>query len=163
MYLSCILPWFCMCKINVWISIGLWYSSVYYTFYKIFFGLLISVLFSVLYPLCSFFLQVIISHILFSNRVKTKTSAKYGLESQPRLVDIIAAVPQQYRRALVPKLKAKPIRTASGVCSPHSLDFIFTGIWDFILNAEWLYPVKIICQLSKEWSKFRLLDEIICL
>lgn len=52
-------------------------------------------------------------------RVKTKTSAKYGLEAQPRLVDIIAAVPPQYRRALVPKLKAKPIRTASGVCSPQ--------------------------------------------
>lgn len=52
---------------------------------------------------------------LFPNRVKTKTSAKYGLEAQPRLVDIIAAVPPQYRRVLVPKLKAKPIRTASGV------------------------------------------------
>uniref|UniRef100_A0A3B5B0K9 Elongator complex protein 3 n=1 Tax=Stegastes partitus TaxID=144197 RepID=A0A3B5B0K9_9TELE len=56
------------------------------------------------------------------NKVKTKTSAKYGLEAQPRLVDIIAAVPPQYRRALVPKLKAKPIRTASGVRNPH---FIF--------------------------------------
>lgn len=56
---------------------------------------------------------------LFSNRVKTKTSAKYGLEAQPRLVDIIAAVPPQYRRALVPKLKAKPIRTASGVRRTH--------------------------------------------
>lgn len=54
---------------------------------------------------------------LFLRRVKTKTSAKYGLEAQPRLVDIIAAVPPQYRRALVPKLKAKPIRTASGVCT----------------------------------------------
>ncbi|XP_060908586.1 elongator complex protein 3 isoform X2 [Labrus mixtus] len=59
------------------------------------------------------------------NKVKTKTSAKYGLEAQPRLVDIIAAVPPQYRRALVPKLKAKPIRTASGIavvavmCKPH--------------------------------------------
>lgn len=50
--------------------------------------------------------------------MKTKTSAKYGLEAQPRLVDIIAAVPQHYRRALVPKLKAKPIRTASGVSRP---------------------------------------------
>ncbi|XP_053301923.1 elongator complex protein 3 [Pleuronectes platessa] len=68
------------------------------------------------------------------NKVKTKTSAKYGLESQPRLVDIIAAVPQQYRRALVPKLKAKPIRTASGIavvavmCKPHRCPHIsFTG------------------------------------
>ncbi|PWA27568.1 hypothetical protein CCH79_00000260 [Gambusia affinis] len=68
------------------------------------------------------------------NKVKTKTSAKYGLEAQPRLVDIIAAVPPQYRRVLVPKLKAKPIRTASGIavvavmCKPHRCPHIsFTG------------------------------------
>nr|XP_020472655.1 elongator complex protein 3 [Monopterus albus] len=68
------------------------------------------------------------------NKVKTKTSAKYGLEAQPRLVDIIAAVPPQYRRALLPKLKAKPIRTASGIavvavmCKPHRCPHIsFTG------------------------------------
>lgn len=52
---------------------------------------------------------------IFAFRLKTKTSAKYGLSAQPRLVDIIAAVPPQHRKALVPKLKAKPIRTASGV------------------------------------------------
>ncbi|TSN30229.1 Elongator complex protein 3 [Bagarius yarrelli] len=68
------------------------------------------------------------------NKLKTKTSAKYGLSAQPRLVDIIAAVPPQYRRALVPKLKAKPIRTASGIavvavmCKPHRCPHIsFTG------------------------------------
>ncbi|XP_015254566.1 PREDICTED: elongator complex protein 3 [Cyprinodon variegatus] len=65
------------------------------------------------------------------NKVKTKTSAKYGLEAQPRLVDIIAAVPPQYRRILVPKLKAKPIRTASGLKQlGHSVDkveFIVMG------------------------------------
>lgn len=49
------------------------------------------------------------------NKIKTRISSKYGLESQPRLVDIIAAVPQQHRKILIPKLKAKPIRTASGV------------------------------------------------
>ncbi|KAJ8306618.1 hypothetical protein KUTeg_017163 [Tegillarca granosa] len=59
------------------------------------------------------------------NRVKSTVSSKYGLPSQPRLVDIIAAVPQQYKKVLVPKLKAKPIRTASGIavvavmCKPH--------------------------------------------
>jgi elongator complex protein 3 len=47
--------------------------------------------------------------------MKTKTAAKYGLASQPRLVDIIAAVPPHYRKILIPKLKAKPVRTASGV------------------------------------------------
>uniref|UniRef100_A0A8C2PGI6 Elongator complex protein 3 n=1 Tax=Capra hircus TaxID=9925 RepID=A0A8C2PGI6_CAPHI len=50
------------------------------------------------------------------NKVKTRTAAKYGLSAQPRLVDIIAAVPPQHRKVLVPKLKAKPIRTASGYC-----------------------------------------------
>ncbi|XP_015273913.1 PREDICTED: elongator complex protein 3 [Gekko japonicus] len=68
------------------------------------------------------------------NKIKTKTAAKYGLSAQPRLVDIIAAVPPQYRRMLVPKLKAKPIRTASGIavvavmCKPHRCPHInFTG------------------------------------
>ncbi|XP_077991162.1 elongator complex protein 3 [Glandiceps talaboti] len=59
------------------------------------------------------------------NRVKTKTASKYGLPNQPRLVDIIAAVPTAYKKALLPKLKAKPVRTASGIavvavmCKPH--------------------------------------------
>lgn len=68
------------------------------------------------------------------SRVKTKTSAKYGLSAQPRLVDIIAAVPSHYRRALVPKLKAKPIRTASGVRRPSTClvwfaDTLFKMCW----------------------------------
>ncbi|NWX90225.1 ELP3 protein, partial [Nothoprocta ornata] len=68
------------------------------------------------------------------NKLKTKASAKYGLSAQPRLVDIIAAVPPQYRKVLVPKLKAKPIRTASGIavvavmCKPHRCPHVnFTG------------------------------------
>ena len=69
------------------------------------------------------------------NKVKSQISSKYGLASSPKLVDIIAAVPSNYRKILVPKLKAKPIRTASGVsiyfqafisncrCFPKSLIF----------------------------------------
>lgn len=59
------------------------------------------------------------------NGVKTRASKKYKLSSQPRLMDIIAAIPDQYRRYLVPRLKAKPVRTASGIavvavmCKPH--------------------------------------------
>ena len=49
------------------------------------------------------------------NRMKTRLSAKYGLETSPRLVDIIAAVPHEHKKTLLPKLKAKPVRTASGV------------------------------------------------
>ena len=44
------------------------------------------------------------------NKVKSQISAKYGLPSSPKLVDIIAAVPLDYRKILVPKLKAKPRR-----------------------------------------------------
>lgn len=59
------------------------------------------------------------------NKLKTRISSKYGLDSSPKLVDIIAAVPSHERHILLPKLKAKPIRTASGIaivavmCKPH--------------------------------------------
>ena len=44
------------------------------------------------------------------NKMKMAISRKYCTERQPKLVDIIAAVPQQYKKTLVPKLKAKPVR-----------------------------------------------------
>ncbi|XP_022224425.2 elongator complex protein 3 [Drosophila obscura] len=59
------------------------------------------------------------------NRMKSLIASKYGLDSSPRLVDIIAAVPQDAKKILLPKLRAKPIRTASGIavvavmCKPH--------------------------------------------
>lgn len=59
------------------------------------------------------------------NGIKNKISAKYCLETSPRLVDIISAVPLEYKKVLIPKLKAKPVRTASGIavvavmCKPH--------------------------------------------
>ncbi|XP_043476926.1 elongator complex protein 3 [Leptopilina heterotoma] len=59
------------------------------------------------------------------NKLKARISSKYGLDSSPRLVEIIAAVPADYKKILLPKLKAKPVRTASGIavvavmCKPH--------------------------------------------
>lgn len=58
------------------------------------------------------------------NALKNKVASKYGLSSSPRLVDIIAAVPQDYKKVLVPKLMAKPIRTASGVKRPQIAPFL---------------------------------------
>jgi elongator complex protein 3 len=49
------------------------------------------------------------------NILRTKISKKYGYGGVPRLVDIISAIPDEYKKALLPKLKARPIRTASGV------------------------------------------------
>ena len=68
------------------------------------------------------------------SRLKSQVASKHGLSTQPRLVDIIAAVPPAYKKALLPKLKAKPVRTASGIavvavmCKPHRCPHItFTG------------------------------------
>ncbi|ORX97648.1 elongator complex protein 3 [Basidiobolus meristosporus CBS 931.73] len=59
------------------------------------------------------------------NGLKTNISRKNKLANQPKLVDIIAAIPEQYKKILLPKLRAKPIRSASGIavvalmCKPH--------------------------------------------
>ncbi|ORZ34809.1 hypothetical protein BCR44DRAFT_115646 [Catenaria anguillulae PL171] len=59
------------------------------------------------------------------NGLRAKWSKKYKLAGQPRLVDILAAIPHEHRPLLVPRLRAKPVRTASGVavvavmCKPH--------------------------------------------
>jgi elongator complex protein 3 len=48
-------------------------------------------------------------------RVKSEIARRNGLSSQPKSIDIIAAIPDDYKKELIPKLKAKPIRTASGI------------------------------------------------
>lgn len=49
------------------------------------------------------------------NSVRAKVSKRYKLKVMPRLVDIISAVPENVKELLLPKLRAKPVRTASGV------------------------------------------------
>jgi elongator complex protein 3 len=49
------------------------------------------------------------------NEIRSKISKKFAFGGVPRLVDIISAIPDDYKKALLPKLKARPIRTASGV------------------------------------------------
>ncbi|KAJ2718762.1 Elongator subunit [Coemansia sp. Benny D115] len=68
------------------------------------------------------------------NALKAKYSRINQLSSQPRLVDIIAAIPDQHKKELLPRLKAKPVRTASGIavvavmCKPHRCPHItYTG------------------------------------
>lgn len=57
--------------------------------------------------------------------LKSRVAAKHRLASQPKLVDIIAAIPEAHRAALLPYVRAKPVRTASGIavvavmCKPH--------------------------------------------
>jgi elongator complex protein 3 len=48
-------------------------------------------------------------------KMRQVMAAKYGLSSHPKLMELIAAIPEDYREKLTPFLRAKPVRTASGV------------------------------------------------
>lgn len=59
------------------------------------------------------------------NSLRGQMAKKHRLSTQPPLTAIIAAVPEQYKKYILPKLIAKPVRTASGIavvavmCKPH--------------------------------------------
>ncbi|DBA76836.1 hypothetical protein WJX79_009827 [Trebouxia sp. C0005] len=66
------------------------------------------------------------------NNVKREASLRYCLAKAPKLVDVIAAVPEEHRATLLPQLRAKPVRTASGIAvvavmsKPHRCPHIAT-------------------------------------
>jgi elongator complex protein 3 len=49
------------------------------------------------------------------NELRNKYAKKYKLRGVPRLVDILSAVPVEWQDRLRGALRAKPVRTASGV------------------------------------------------
>jgi elongator complex protein 3 len=59
------------------------------------------------------------------NSLRGQMAKKHRLSTQPPLTAIIAAVPENYKKYILPKLIAKPVRTASGIavvavmCKPH--------------------------------------------
>lgn len=68
------------------------------------------------------------------NSLRGQMAKKHRLTSQPPLTAIIAAVPEHYKKYILPKLTAKPVRTASGIavvavmCKPHRCPHIaYTG------------------------------------
>ncbi|KAI1907003.1 Elongator subunit [Ophidiomyces ophidiicola] len=68
------------------------------------------------------------------NKLRGQISKKHSLSTQPSLTAIIAAVPEHYKKYILPKLIAKPIRTSSGIavvavmCKPHRCPHIaYTG------------------------------------
>ena len=68
------------------------------------------------------------------NSLRGQMAKKYRLSNQPPLTAIIAAVPEHYKKYILPKLIAKPIRTSSGIavvavmCKPHRCPHIaYTG------------------------------------
>ena len=68
------------------------------------------------------------------NSLRGQIAKKHRLSNQPPLTAIIAAVPEHYKKYILPKLIAKPIRTSSGIavvavmCKPHRCPHIaYTG------------------------------------
>ena len=59
------------------------------------------------------------------NSLRLKYAKKYNLSAIPRLTDVLSAVPEEWKDRLRGWLRAKPVRTASGVavvavmCKPH--------------------------------------------
>ncbi|PWN28409.1 histone acetyltransferase ELP3 [Jaminaea rosea] len=59
------------------------------------------------------------------SELRKKACRKHKHKGVPRLTDIIASIPEAYRPLLLPALRAKPIRSASGIavvavmCKPH--------------------------------------------
>mmetsp|Transcript_10783 Transcript_10783/g.15207 ORF Transcript_10783/g.15207 Transcript_10783/m.15207 type:complete len:565 (+) Transcript_10783:141-1835(+) len=49
------------------------------------------------------------------SKLKSEAARKYKLQGIPRLSDILSSLPQSHRKQLLPFLKSKPVRTASGV------------------------------------------------
>jgi elongator complex protein 3 len=66
------------------------------------------------------------------NALKAAACRRYGLSRAPKLVEMIAALPDGERATVLPKLKAKPVRTASGIAvvavmsKPHRCPHIAT-------------------------------------
>jgi elongator complex protein 3 len=48
-------------------------------------------------------------------KLKNKVSQKYKLSKMPKIVDVLAALPESHKAKLTPFLKGKPVRTASGI------------------------------------------------
>lgn len=48
-------------------------------------------------------------------KLKIAVSAKHKMQRMPKIVDILSALPDSHKDLLAPFLKAKPVRTASGV------------------------------------------------
>ncbi|KAH9331374.1 hypothetical protein KI387_003482 [Taxus chinensis] len=66
------------------------------------------------------------------NALKASACRRYGLSRAPKLVEMIAALPENDREMVLPKLRAKPVRTASGIAvvavmsKPHRCPHIAT-------------------------------------
>eukprot|EP00735_Rhodelphis_limneticus_P009376 TRINITY_DN271_c0_g1::TRINITY_DN271_c0_g1_i1::g.1731::m.1731 TRINITY_DN271_c0_g1::TRINITY_DN271_c0_g1_i1::g.1731 ORF type:complete len:561 (-),score=95.73,sp/Q5HZM6/ELP3_XENLA/75.36/0.0,Radical_SAM/PF04055.16/9.9e-15,Radical_SAM/PF04055.16/2.1e+03,Radical_SAM/PF04055.16/4.1e+03,Acetyltransf_1/PF00583.19/1.3e+04,Acetyltransf_1/PF00583.19/7.3e-11,Acetyltransf_10/PF13673.1/9e+03,Acetyltransf_10/PF13673.1/0.19,Acetyltransf_7/PF13508.1/0.32 TRINITY_DN271_c0_g1_i1:14-1696(-) len=66
------------------------------------------------------------------SKLKSQVCRKHGLQEHPKLVEIIAALPEDQKAKILPRVRAKPVRTASGIAvvavmsKPHRCPHIAT-------------------------------------
>lgn len=66
------------------------------------------------------------------NAIKREACSRHGAARPPRLVDVVNALPPEARASLLPRLRAKPVRSASGVAvvavmsKPHRCPHVAT-------------------------------------
>lgn len=48
-------------------------------------------------------------------KIKSRICKKYGLQKEPKLLELIPLIPEEYRSFILPHIKVKPVRTASGI------------------------------------------------
>lgn len=83
-----------------------------------------------------------------------QASRKYGLSRAPKLVEMIAAVPEEHRAVLLPQLRAKPVRTASGIAvvavmsKPHRCPHIATTGKQAHSMAAWGWRLELLQHLA---------------
>ena len=75
--------------------------------------------------------------------LKAKAARKYKLPGVPRITDILAAIPVDYKPKLLPFLRQKPVRTASGVAvvavmsKPHRCPHIAMTGGECACSSDW--------------------------
>lgn len=70
------------------------------------------------------------------NRLRAQMSKKHSLAAMPPLTAIIAAVPEHYKKYILPKLIAKPIRKGSTVRFAFRIDLANWRHRNFVWNCS---------------------------
>ena len=75
-------------------------------------------------------------------KIRKDACKAHKLPKAPRIVDIIGAIPREYKSKVLPYIRSKPVRTASGlcvcVCHVIFLSFSsFSSLFMFKLNIIW--------------------------
>lgn len=76
------------------------------------------------------------------NRLRAQMSKKHSLAAMPPLTAIIAAVPEHYKKYILPKLIAKPIRKGSTVRFAFRIDLANWRHRNFVWNCSCRRPKK---------------------